>query len=256
MQDRKAIETVMKPEQEDCSGTSQRTRSVVLWTLATVFSLVFNIILFDLMPCLVNRNLGRPKYSQYIETVNIVRVKRTEPPARKKEKKSEAKPKEQMKKLMQNKAVYQNRMMKRPVGLPFEINPNLTRMAGDLKIPPMEMARLGSPGPGSYGVGGDSFGLKYYGVGEIDQPLTALAQVPPIYPMRAKRMGIEGWVKVRFIVNEDGRVSDIKIHESSPEKIFDNAVVHCVLSWRFTPGTVENVPVKTWVETTIRFDLQ
>ena len=233
----------MKPEQEDYSGTSQRTRSAVLWTIATVFSLVFNIILFDLMPCLVNRNLGKPKYSQYIETVNIVRIKRPEPPARKKEKKPEVKPKEQMKKLIQKKAVYQNRM-KRLVDLPFEINPKLTRIAGALKIPPMKMARLDSPG------------LKSYGIGEIDQPLTALAQVPPIYPMRAKRMGIEGWVKVRFIVNEDGRVSDVKIHESSPERIFDNAVVHCVLSWRFTPGTVENVPVKTWVETTIRFDLQ
>ena len=95
-----------------------------------------------------------------------------------------------------------------------------------------------------------------YGIGEIDHPLTPLVQVPPIYPMRARRRGIEGWVKVRFIVDEEGRVNDVSVVESRPRKIFNAPVTRCVSGWRFTPGTVGGIPVKTWVETTVRFDLE
>ena len=223
----------------------QRTRTLTLWTVATAFSLALNILLFDLMPCLVDRNPGRPEYSQFVESVDIIRIKRPEPPARKKEKKRKIRPKEQVKKLIRDKQVYAKRPMEQVLDLPFEINPKLTAISGTLKVPPVKMVRL------------DSLGLKgLYGVGEIDHPLTPIVQVPPVYPVRAKHMGIEGWVRVKFIVNEEGRVDDIKILDSRPEKVFNNAVLRCVSAWRFTPGTVEGVPVKTLVETTIRFELE
>lgn len=72
---------------------------------------------------------------------------------------------------------------------------------------------------------------------------------------RQKR-GIEGWVKVKFLVNESGRVDSVDVLDCSPEKIFDDAVVACVSSWRFEPGTVDGTPVNVWAETTIRFELQ
>ena len=86
--------------------------------------------------------------------------------------------------------------------------------------------------------------------------LTPLAKVAPLYPLRARRRGIEGWVTVRFVVNEQGRVDEIDITAAEPEKIFDQSVMQCVSSWRFTPGKVAGVPVKTRVETTIRFELK
>ena len=135
--------------------------------------------------------------------------------------------------------------MKQTVDLPFEINPKLPPISGVVSVPPMQMVSLGAP---------DLKGS--YGIGEIDHPLTPLVQVPPIYPMRARRRGIEGWVKVRFIVTEEGRVEDIRVLASRPQKIFDRPVLRCVSDWRFTPGTVGGVPVKTWVETTVRFDLE
>lgn len=239
------IETVEKPESGDYNGTLKRVRTVTLWMFAAAFSMMLNIALFDLMPCLIDRNPGRPEYSDFVETVNIIRIKRPEPQVRRKEKKRKIRPKEHIKKLIKEKRVYANRMIKRTVDLPFEINPKLPAISGTLKVSPMKMVRLDLPG------------LKgSYGIGEIDHPLIPIAQAPPIYPMRARRMGIEGWVRVRFIVNENGRVIDVKIIESRPGKVFNNSVLRCVSAWRFTPGTVEGEPVKTWVETTVRFELE
>jgi len=232
---------MIKPEPQNHGSAFQQERITGLWIAAAVFSLIFNIALFGFIPCLTDLNINRPEGSQFVETVNFIRIKRPEP-VRKKEKEHKIRPKEDVKKLIQKKAVYQNRTMDRLVDLPFEINPKLPAISGTLKVPPMETVRLDLKGS--------------YGIGEIDHQLTPLSQVPPIYPMRARHMGIEGWVRVKFIVDEDGRVDDIKILENSQKNIFDNAVVRCVSSWRFTPGTVEGVPVKTWVETTIRFDLE
>ena len=63
-------------------------------------------------------------------------------------------------------------------------------------------------------------------------------------------------MRVRFVVQEDGRVTDITIQESCPTGVFDANVLRCVAGWRFKPGTVEAAPVKAWAETTIRFQLE
>ena len=43
-----------------------------------------------------------------------------------------------------------------------------------------------------------------YMADELDAPLTAVAKVAPIYPLRATRLGIQGWVKVRFVITVEG----------------------------------------------------
>jgi len=226
-------------------GIWRPVRSTTLWTVAVAFSLALNLVFFDLMPRLIAGDTGKLEYSQYIEEVEVIRIKRPEEPARRKEKKEKPKPRETPKKLLQKKQVYANRPVKHTVDLPFEINPKLPAISGAVAVPAMQTVLLGAP---------DLKGS--YGIGEIDYPLTPLVQVPPMYPMRARRRGIEGWVKVRFIVNGEGRVDDIRVLESHPRKIFDRPVIRCVSAWRFTPGTVEGMPVNTWVETTIRFDLE
>jgi periplasmic protein TonB len=234
-----------QPVSAKSKGVLRPARSGTLWTASVVFSLALNLVLFDLMPRLIAGDTGNPEFSRLIEKVNVIRIKRPPPPVRKKEKKIEPKPKERPKTLTRKKVVRTHRPIKQTVDLPFEINRKLPPISGTLPVPPMQTVSLGTPGLNSI-----------FGIGEIDHPLTPLAQVPPIYPMRARRRGIEGWVKVRFIVDEEGRVDDISIIKSHPRKIFDGPVLRCVSNWRFTPGTVGGVPVKTWVETSIHFDLE
>jgi protein TonB len=95
-----------------------------------------------------------------------------------------------------------------------------------------------------------------FSVGQLDGPLTTLTRIPPVYPIQARRRGIEGWVKVAFIVNENGDVGSITVLKSEPEGLFDKSVERCVRGWRFKPGTVGGTPVKAQVETVIRFELE
>jgi len=220
-------------------------RTILLWMLAAMFAIVFNMALLCLMSGLLDDDFIKPEYAEYVEAVNVIRIKRTEQPARRKEKKPEARPREIRRRRIREKPVYANLPVKNTIDIPFEVNPKLTPIPRTIPMVPMRTAGLGK------------LALKHsYGVGEIDNRLKPLVQAPPIYPMVARRRGIEGWVKVQFIVDEKGRTQTIRILKSDPKRIFDKAVIRCVSGWRFSPGTVEGVPVKTRVETTIRFNLE
>ena len=60
-------------------------------------------------------------------------------------------------------------------------------------------------------------------------------QVPPVYPPRARRMGIEGRVLVEFTITETGTVEKPEIIEAEPPKIFNRAVLRAIRRWKFNP---------------------
>ncbi|SMC39513.1 outer membrane transport energization protein TonB [Desulfocicer vacuolatum DSM 3385] len=220
--------------------------SFVGWGLAIAVSALLNITLFGLMPGLIHMI---PKDQDALEDINaiqVIRIKRQETPPRKKELKK-PKPKQEPKRVKTTtptKVVQQKKLQLKP-RLPFKLNPKLPATATSLTMPPMESFSMEAPT------------LKgLYEMGELDSPLTPLAKIPPIYPMRAMRRGIEGWVTVRFLVNSRGRVEQVKVVEADPKGVFEKSVINCVSQWKFKPGTVEGEPVNTMAETTIRFELE
>lgn len=78
----------------------------------------------------------------------------------------------------------------------------------------------------------------------------------PIYPRRAKKRGIEGWVKVSFTIQINGKVENIVVLDSEPAGIFDNASRLTVSKWKFKPQLFAGKPTARKVEKTIRFNLQ
>ena len=104
---------------------------------------------------------------------------------------------------------------------------------------PVPLARGADLGPNPF--------AGTWNVSDLDAPLTPLVRMPPVYPSRAKRRGIEGWVRVKFQVKSGGEVARVEILEAQPEKIFDDSVRNCVSGWRFKPGTVAGEPVDVWV---------
>ncbi len=216
------------------------------WVLAILFSALLNITLFGLMPGLIHMIPQHQENLEDIKAIQVIRVKHQETPPRKKELKKPEPPKEprRMETTTPTRVVHQKPMQLKP-RLPFQLNPKLPATSTSLTMPPMEHFSMAAPT------------LKgIYEMGELDNPLTPLAKIPPLYPMRAMRRGIEGWVKVRFRVNTQGRVEDPTILESDPEKIFDQSVINCISQWKFKPGTVEGIAVDTLAETTIRFELE
>jgi len=94
-------------------------------------------------------------------------------------------------------------------------------------------------------------------------PGTAVYQAPvllssttPSYPERARRLGIEGRVVLRFIVDQLGRV-DWKIQVVTSIPMLDQAAIDAVRQWRFSPGRDRNGnPVRVLVSVPLQFTLQ
>ena len=64
----------------------------------------------------------------------------------------------------------------------------------------------------------------------------------PVYPPAAHERGVEGTPVVELWIDEKGNVIDVAIVESAGAML-DGAVLEAVTSWRFSPATVQGVPV-------------
>ena len=216
-------------------------RNFALWTTSLLLALILNILLFGLMPSLISPVKEKYGSTQNFRIENVIRLKRQETPVRKKEIKKPEKIEEIRNKPKQ---IGMRPTPVKQVTLTFEFDPKLPVTPGALTIPAVKMVAMGHPGL-----------RDAYGVGELDEPLTAIAQAPPVYPLRAKRLGIEGWVKVQFLVTDHGFVDKIEILDAEPSAVFNESVIRCLSSWRFKPGTANGKAVNTWASTTIRFEL-
>lgn len=103
--------------------------------------------------------------------------------------------------------------------------------------------------------GNGGAGSGYYTTGQLDGTLTALRKALPVYPHAAKRRHIEGWIKVKFVVDERGHVGQIAVLEAEPQGVFEQSVLRCIAGWRFKPGTIGGMAVKALVQQTIFFKL-
>jgi len=75
------------------------------------------------------------------------------------------------------------------------------------------------------------------------------------YPKRARAKGIEGYVTMNLLVSSRGDVENVKVLESQPEGVFDDAATGSVRSWKFEPAKYKSQAVKVWAQQTIRFKL-
>lgn len=70
----------------------------------------------------------------------------------------------------------------------------------------------------------------------------ALHKQAPIYSERARRLGKEGYVKVRYDIDDSGRVINIEFVEVSPKGLFERDVKRAMNRWVF-----EKQPAKGYV---------
>ncbi|CAM3904512.1 TonB system transport protein TonB [Xenorhabdus thuongxuanensis] len=75
----------------------------------------------------------------------------------------------------------------------------------------------------------------------------ALNRPDPVYPSRAQQLGTEGTVKVKFDIDENGRVKNIEIISANPKNVFEREVKKAMRKWRY-----EKIPAIGHI-TTIEF---
>ncbi|MGQ7247014.1 energy transducer TonB [Halomonas sp. V046] len=70
---------------------------------------------------------------------------------------------------------------------------------------------------------------------DVGTSARATSKVPPQYPSRAQRRGLEGYVIVQFLIRADGSVDrgSIEVLEASPRRTFERAATDAIAGWRF-----------------------
>lgn len=78
---------------------------------------------------------------------------------------------------------------------------------------------------------------------------------PPAYPAMSKRMGEEGRVDVKVLIDAQGMASKVEVGGSSGYPRLDAAALEAVSRWRFTPGRRNGVAEPMWTLVPINFKL-
>ena len=89
----------------------------------------------------------------------------------------------------------------------------------------------------------------------VDSKPVVKYQPPLNYPPRARANNTQGRVVLWLIVGADGSAKNIKVKESVPEGVFDDAAITCISGTRFEPAKYKGRPVEMSVVIPIDFQL-
>jgi protein TonB len=93
--------------------------------------------------------------------------------------------------------------------------------------------------------------------GGSDRDIIPLVRINPDYPRRAQERGIEGWVQFEFTITTSGTVKDVKVIDSEPKGLFEDAATKAILRWKYNPKVEEGRAVeRRGVRVILRFDLE
>jgi protein TonB len=79
------------------------------------------------------------------------------------------------------------------------------------------------------------------------------------YPPAAKRAGEQGTATVAFYVTEEGKITEVKIQESSGSERLDEGALKYVKAWprsAISPGTIDGKPAAMWHAVRVTFKLK
>ncbi len=78
---------------------------------------------------------------------------------------------------------------------------------------------------------------------------------PSPHPAPLRERGIEGEVRLRVRVTEQGRAADVQVVAGSGWRLFDDAAVRQAIHCHFLPAQRAGQPIESWVEFPVRFTL-
>jgi len=80
--------------------------------------------------------------------------------------------------------------------------------------------------------------------------------IRPMYPRDAAMQGLEGWVKVEFIITAIGTVKNPRVIDAKPPRVFNREAIRAILKWKFKPRVVDGVAVDRRATQVIEFNLE
>ena len=78
----------------------------------------------------------------------------------------------------------------------------------------------------------------------------------PPYPPQLLRTGVEGKAVIKVLIGTDGRVKQVAIVSADDPLFADASERQALRRWRFKPATRDGVPVESWKQMTVRFEIR
>lgn len=91
---------------------------------------------------------------------------------------------------------------------------------------------------------------------EPDYKAAYLNNPAPVYPLAARRMGMQGKVLLHVEVLASGVSGQVDIQQSSGYPVLDTAALQAVKAWRFAPATQAGRAVDKWFMIPVQFSLR
>lgn len=88
-----------------------------------------------------------------------------------------------------------------------------------------------------------------------DAELAVRRRVEPAYPPASRRVGEEGTVTVRVLVDERGRAGEVRLAKSSGYSRLDEAAIAAIRKWTFAPAMRGAQSVPAWTTVRVTFQL-
>jgi periplasmic protein TonB len=130
---------------------------------------------------------------------------------------------------------------------------------------PLDLSQLElalNPGDGGFGgdfavnldqMGGMSDEVDaIFSLSDLDQKPRVVYQPAPIYPPELARKKMEGTVYLLFVVDKNGRATQLKVQKST-HPAFNEAALRAVKQWKFEPGKRKGQPVQFRMRVPITF---
>ena len=185
---------------------------IVRYSISTILGVAVTFGLFFFMQSLIASGNGAYTESRSFQIVDLVRVEREDIVETKKDKPE--KPPE------------------------AEVRPDIPRIPSlDDNFDGIGVAALSSPRI--------DVGLRIGGAGfdVSDGEFLPIVKVAPIYPVRAVRIGLEGYVILEFTVTRAGSVKDVVVLEST-SPLFEKPAIVAAYKFKYKPRVVDGEPVE------------
>lgn len=109
----------------------------------------------------------------------------------------------------------------------------------------------------STAIEGVAVNAPQFGEFSVNQQVMPLHRVEPNYPAKALQRGVEGYVTLRFNIDELGKTRDIEVLDSNPQRYFEREAMLALRNWKYQPKIVDGkAVVQTGLTVRLEFKLQ
>ncbi|MCG3721323.1 energy transducer TonB [Vibrio cincinnatiensis] len=92
-------------------------------------------------------------------------------------------------------------------------------------------------------INGIAINAPTFGDFGANQQALPLYRVEPTYPARALQRNIEGYVVLRFTIDETGRPTEIEVLDANPRRMFEREAMQALRSWKYQPKLLDGSAV-------------